>query len=146
LQSCFSAVKRLFLELRASAVAIASCKHSFWQISIFLVDSFFPQLYNDNASPYLQIWILARKELSMFDSERLKTLKQEMTHIPRGPKGSPQNSFRQIYENARMRNWGENADFPDSRSLTMKQSLEVAAKFYPNEKPLYDKEFFGDFG
>lgn len=82
----------------------------------------------------------------MFDSERRKTLKEEMTRIPRGPKGSPQNSFRQIYENARMRNLGKNADFPDSRSLTMKQGLEVAAKLYPNEKPLYDEEFFGDCG
>ena len=82
----------------------------------------------------------------MSRSEMLRTIELEMAHIPCGPKGSPQNGFRRVYHNAREHNLGKHADFPDSRSQTMKQSLELSAKLYANVKVLYDKQFFGDCG
>jgi len=82
----------------------------------------------------------------MLHSKMLKTVEQELTHIPRGPKGGTQNVLRSAYQNDRMHNLGKQADFPNSRSLTMKQSLEFSKKCRPNEKFDYDKEYFGDWG
>ena len=81
----------------------------------------------------------------MSHSEMLKTVKQELARIPRYPKES-QSVLRCCYQNARMHNLGKRADFPDSRSLAMKQSLELSAKCLPNAKFLYNKEVFGDCG
>lgn len=73
--------------------------------------------------------------------ELQQKISTELTHIPSGIEGSPQNQLRTTYYIERMSSLRSNP-----KCKTKEEALQIAircvAKHYPDFKPEYDKEFF----
>lgn len=67
-------------------------------------------------------------------------VKDVLSRVPRGPKGSPQNEFRTFLSRHAKRVWRKNPNAPVKRILM--EAIEWAKKEYPNFVPRYDPELF----
>jgi len=67
-----------------------------------------------------------------------RVVKWELKHIPKGDKGSPQNSLRFSYNILRRKHLTQRK----SRHETLKELVEKMRKIHPDFIPIYDKEIF----
>ena len=67
-----------------------------------------------------------------------RVVKWELKHIPRGDKGSLQNSLRFSYNILRRKHLA----LRKSRHETLKELVERMQRIHPDFTPLYDKEIF----
>ena len=83
-------------------------------------------------------------EVALPDGGRLdrgfvnRVVKWELKYIPRGDKGSLQNSLRFSYNILRRKHM----TLRKSRHETLKELVEKMKRIYPDFTPLYDKEIF----
>ena len=73
--------------------------------------------------------------------EMAAAVRQDLEHIARGPKGSPQNMFRMTYTQIRRRDLSNDQDAP--RSTSLGQAIESIRRQYSDLEPEYDREYFG---
>ena len=67
---------------------------------------------------------------------------EELKHIPRHLRGSPQNHLRVTYNGIRRRDLARNPSADRHQSLV--SALEAFRISYPDFTPAYDKDYFGE--
>lgn len=76
----------------------------------------------------------------MKKEELNKRLAEELEHIPRGHRGSPQNLLRAAYNMVRRHDLS--VDPAISQGASLKKALEEIGKTAPDFMPAYDTQFF----
>jgi len=72
-------------------------------------------------------------------SEILRQVKEDLEHIPRGPKGSMQNHFRQMYSQVRKQHIAKTSK---TREETLVELWNDLKKGKPDFVPIYDQTYF----
>ena len=75
----------------------------------------------------------------MKKEEMNKRIRDEIEHIPRADKGSPQNTFRMMYNIHRRRDLARQADAPASRTLI--KAMVSVTREYPRFSPSFRSDF-----
>ena len=87
---------------------------------------------------------LVPKKRSIMNREiKARLIRDEMEHIPRGAKLSPQNKLRYAYQMLRSHSLGERAEAQQTRSEVLLSAIAVLRRAHPEAEPKYDKEYFG---
>jgi len=95
-------------------------------------------------SPYpLSRFKIKKTQFAFMKKEEMdKLVGKELDHIPRGLRGSPQNSLRLYYSGMRKTSLRGDAVTKLTKEDVLLQAINELKKSNPDFKPLYDLEFF----